>query len=527
MGKRIPEYLRLHTEEPPADVVPAVEQFPSVAGLCQSFQEATGWKLSLQREPQESHHSDPTKSAPANPGDGTTPGLFRIGSQDDSTAGDRASIDRDVASRLARDLASVYGDLAAAQDALRQREAELAAGVPVMPRTDEAEHLAERLDAILAGGADAVGCHAAEIYLLDDATSELKLRAVWGMSRRRLTEPARPLRGAAGDLEALVGHVVVLKEDTSRISGWKIPSGFRTAVCVPISTPAIPLGTLWLYSRDDRDFSNQQTNIIEIVSGRISAELEREMLLVEGEQAARSSRSLEAAARWQENQLPQIVPVIDSIDLSGWTTSTNTLSSTFFDWFPLADGCLAMAVVDSGSSGVESALLSAQVHGALRAQSKRRLTPAALISRVNQTIWETSVGDQSASMFYAVFDPARGRLRYVTAGDLLAIHVGRNGSEQITTAAAPLGTDAETRFRQAERPFDAGDVLTVATAGIRDARDAQSRPLGESGLIETLADHLDESAEVLGELVRYRLLRDFSDPAGDQALLVFRRVPAN
>ena len=169
----------------PPKWLPAIEELSSVAGLCKTFQDATGWKLEIDCSLSSRRDADLTKSAPDNPGDGTAPGLFRIGRLDDVNEN---AIERDVASRLAGDLASVVGDLAASQDALRHREAELAAGVPVMPRTDEAEHLAERLEAILAGGAESVGCHAAEIYLLDDATSVLKLRAVWGMSQRRLAE---------------------------------------------------------------------------------------------------------------------------------------------------------------------------------------------------------------------------------------------------------------------------------------------------------------------------------------------------
>ena len=69
----------------------------------------------------------------------------------------------------------------AARHALRQREAELATFVPVVVRADETPSLATRLEAVLRGGAEAIGCQAAGLYLLDPATTELKLRSSWGL----------------------------------------------------------------------------------------------------------------------------------------------------------------------------------------------------------------------------------------------------------------------------------------------------------------------------------------------------------
>ena len=64
---------------------------------------------------------------------------------------------------------------------LWQREAELAAGVPLVPHREDQKHLAARLEAVLRAGAEAVGGDAIALYLLDEATTELKLRCSWGL----------------------------------------------------------------------------------------------------------------------------------------------------------------------------------------------------------------------------------------------------------------------------------------------------------------------------------------------------------
>jgi len=216
----------------------------------------------------------------------------------------------------ARELASAIGgmlnELLDARRALWQREAELAARAPLAPHPEEPAHLAVRLEAALKGGAEAVGAQAAALYLLDDATTELKLRACWGLPFDRLTAPARPLRGALADLEALLGHAVVL-DDPQSMRHWRAPEDFSAAVCVPVSTATNLLGTLWVFCDKRRDFSEAQTNILEIVAGRVAVELEREILLHENLQLSGLKRQLAAASRLRRKLLPKLSPLID-----GW-----------------------------------------------------------------------------------------------------------------------------------------------------------------------------------------------------------------
>ena len=68
-------------------------------------------------------------------------------------------------------------------------------------RREDQKHLAARLEAVLRAGAEAVGGDAIALYLLDEATTELKLRCSWGLPFDRLVAPARPLQGAVADLE--------------------------------------------------------------------------------------------------------------------------------------------------------------------------------------------------------------------------------------------------------------------------------------------------------------------------------------
>ncbi len=71
-------------------------------------------------------------------------------------------------------------------------------------------------------------------------------------------------------------------ENTAMMPGWKSPEDFASAVCVPVASGTMLLGTLWVFGTEVRDFTDQQIHIIEIVAGKLASDLEREMLLREG-----------------------------------------------------------------------------------------------------------------------------------------------------------------------------------------------------------------------------------------------------
>ena len=97
---------------------------------------------------------------------------------------------------------------------------------------------------------------------------------------------------------------------------WNMPEDFPAAVCVPVSTPTTLLGTLWVFCNEKRDFNDRETNIVEVVAGRLASDLEREMLLRAGTDGAELQKQVAAAERLQRNELPTISPLLE-----GWSVA--------------------------------------------------------------------------------------------------------------------------------------------------------------------------------------------------------------
>ena len=405
--------------------------------------------------------------------------------------------------------------------ALWEREAELAVGIPVTayPETTET-HIAERLEAILRCGVEAAHCSAGTLYLLDEATTELKIRSQWGFDKGVYTEPARTLRGARGDLEALTGHAVVV-EERDDLNYWNIPPEFSAAVCVPVSTMTMPLGTLWIYSVDARQFNDHDTNLIEVIAGRIAVELEREVLVREAG-SRRGGSNLSGAIDWQQRMVSSTPPMADDWDFAGTTSYTSSLNGDHCFWHTRGDGNIFATVSSVVGEVPEIALTSALLAGTIRGLCESRLVTD-VVDGVNRTLWSSSDGDLLASIYASEIDPRSGRLKCVATGDVGVFIVRPHGWEEVPVEKNYCGSDDELKMATIDQQLQADDLLLVFSS----PRSLSPRLVGNNSEMQRMAEiallHNHLASQELIDLLRQEW--EPSDPTNQAppAMLVIKR----
>lgn len=516
------QHLRLYTEQSPKPSQRSAEAVGCLPELCRAFQAATGWSLrhvdsnagsSALKAPELSSNQRFVLEEVSTSVSAPTP----------SALGNVGPIGRRSAETLADSISELLGELRQAREALRRSEAELAAGVPLAPHREEEKHLAVRLEAVLRAGAEAVGCHAAALYLLDDATTALKLRCSWGLPFDRLTAPARPLQGAVADLEALLGHAVVLTEDMI-LSSWKAPEDFPAAVCVPVSSSTTLLGTLWFFCNTPRDFSDRQTNILEVVAGRVAADLEREMLLSLGMEGTALRKQVADAERIQRNELPTIAPMLDGWDIAGLTSQGGDLGGSFHDWFSVSGGLLAVAVGRSARSGIAGALTANAVKTALRSHARYHRQAERVLAQVNLTLWTASAGDRRADTFLGFVETATGRVCCASAGGVSAILIRQDHWESLGRNRTRLGESPEAEFEQFGYQLNPNEVLVICGIPTHGGGDSHRQALGETLLADAVHGQLNASAAKLVDLIRRTLESHGVAKSGDCSILVVKRT---
>jgi GAF domain-containing protein len=525
VNKQIPTYLKLVTDTINQTPAAVTEDLAGLTGICRAFEQATGWRLEVDTAGESSEQTNLMWSAPVNPGVGNSPGHIRLFSAETHAGRHTPRIPLEPASMLAAALGDLWGELLATRHALGQREAELASGVPLIVRTDDDESppMAERLEAVLRGGAEAIGCQAAGLYLLDSATTELKLRSSWGLPRNRLTQPARPLRGALADLEAMLGHAVVLADNHLR-DYWKVPEdNFGATLCVPISRGSMPLGTLWAFCDQARDFSSAETNIWEVVAGRLAADLERQVLVDEAVSARDQLRQVEAAQRLQHEQLPRIAPKLDGWDIAARADQLGPLGGAFYDWFAPAGGGLSLLAGQALSGGMSGALIAAGLRAAVRALGEQQLASGVLLSRANSILWTGSAGNACAALFQATIKTNSDLIGLSVAGPLRVLSIRGAGVAVVAGPSDALGVQEELRVEQVARTITPGELLLVYGTGQLPIAAQHNLAALDRRLLAALKPFAARPADELVAICSELLRKDPAPKLTDRVLLAIKR----
>ena len=506
MTLQIPNHLRIHADDnkPPKQFAASDE----LSAFWQAYVDATGWRVDKSKLGAKSKpHLLPA----------TTGTLDDIESADDVPA-----VSKSAAERLARAASQIADRLREFEGNLSRSEAEEAVSDIRSAGISTDDHIAERLDQVLHEAVLATGCDAAGLYLLDDDTSSLKLRSCYGLPKSKLADEPRQLRGSLGDLEALVSTVVTI-EDISRMTHWESPEDRGAAVVVAIRGGELPLGTLWLWDDQPRDFTVAQEAAAKLAAGRIAAELEREVAKMATVERKDFRRELRDASAWQERQLPPPIPLAKNWKVSGWADPAKTVGGDWFAWDVLPNGSMAMAIASADSTGIEAALTSATARSAWQAHGGYRHKTNQMLSRMNDTLWQTSTGDQLTSIIYANIDSDTGEGEFATAGNCHAFVVNKYGYRAIASQTQPLGSDPDQMPETHSLRLLHGDALVLATEGIIGCNGtAKQGRLSQQELTDIIRDSLKEGPEAALTALRIKIA-DLGRSEADRSVAILVR----
>jgi serine phosphatase RsbU (regulator of sigma subunit) len=285
------------------------------------------------------------------------------------------------------------------------------------------------------------------------------------------------------------------------------------------------LGTLWMFCRDARDFTDRETNLVEIIAGRLASDLEREVLLREGVAARANDRQWEAVARRQQYQRPQIAPLVDDWQIAGRTVQADQVGGDFHDWFVAPDGSLAAAVGSAAGEPLTAAMTTATVTASLKAHGSYRHNARQMVERVNETLWESSAGDVFASLLYASLDPDSGRTDVAAAGELGIVLLAADGWQSIDLGGQPLGTDFEADCQTWQQTLERGDALVIVTEGLLRQFNGRSRQQKLDALGKALHKHRRAAADRIAEIaLKSAANRSADRNHADRSVLVLQRL---
>ena len=210
-------------------------------------------------------------------------------------------------------------------------------------------------------------------------------------------------------------------------------------------------------------------------------------------------RELAFAHRVQQSILPADKPDLECFEFGMLMIPSHLVGGDFFDFIPLSDGKLGIAIADVTDKGIPAAIFMAVVRSLVRAEASRCLAPAGVLRRVNDLLLEMNTEGLFATLLYGVMDADTREFHYVRAGHVQPLLITAAGivHTPLPQNGQPLGILPDPEMDEQSCFLENGSVLLLFTDGVTEEEDPQARAFGTQRLEEVVAQHRQQPAQTI------------------------------
>jgi ketosteroid isomerase-like protein len=207
--------------------------------------------------------------------------------------------------------------------------------------------------------------------------------------------------------------------------------------------------------------------------------------ILERLEKARLDKELRTAAEVQRALLARTTYRAAFCESIGDSVPCRAIGGDFFEFIELPAGGVGLAMGDVAGKGPAAALLASLLQGMFAVEASTGDGPAATLNRINQRLAARRLESRFATVVYAVLSPD-GRLTYANAGHNPPALLTREGIRRLDVGGPILGAFANVTYEQETLTLRDGDMLTMFTDGVTEARNAGDEEFGEHRLLACL-----------------------------------------
>ena len=279
----------------------------------------------------------------------------------------------------------------------------------------------------------------------------------------------------------------------------------RAELLLPLTVKDDLLGFISLsQKRSEEPYSGIDLRLLRSVAVQTGLALENARLTAavaqEIAQREKLHREIEIAREVQERLFPQELPPVPGIDYYGKCRPAQAVGGDYYDFLPLGEGRLGLAIGDVSGKGISAALMMASLQASLRGQAM--LEPdnlTSLMKRLNHLVYGASSASRYATFFYAQYEAGTRRLTYVNAGHnppfLVRMRQEASGVERLDLGGPVIGLMPDVPYEQASVALHPGDVILAYTDGVSEAMNLTNQEWGEQRLLDAAKSCLTLSAQ--------------------------------
>ncbi len=236
------------------------------------------------------------------------------------------------------------------------------------------------------------------------------------------------------------------------------------------------------------------------------------------------------ARKIQVSILPRKGPSYGDFDIWGHNEAMEGVGGDFYDFIPISDKILGIAIADVSGHGLPAALQVRDVHMGLRMGMARDFKIVRTVERLNEIIHKSTLTSRFVSMFYGELEPT-GSFIYVNAGHPPPFHLAADGEVRfLQEGGAVLGPLAQASYERGFVIVEPGDLVVLYTDGITETRgvseEGKLEEFGVDRVVELCRRWRDRPATEIAEAI-FEAVKTFSGdrPVGDDRTVVVIRRP--
>ena len=248
----------------------------------------------------------------------------------------------------------------------------------------------------------------------------------------------------------------------------------RSVMCVPLLTPDNQaLGILQLDTSERKNFMQDDLDVLAAVAGQAAISIQNATMHESLLERDRVDRDLKLAEQVQKRFLPQSVPVVPGYEFFSHYHPAYEVGGDYYDFVPLPNNRLAMALGDVSGKGVAAALMMAKFSGDTRYCILTENAPGPAANELNSLLCAAGIEEKFITLSLCVLDPKRNILTIASAGHLpVMIRRASGAIEEVgeEIAGFPLGIIPNSAYNQIEVALEPGDVALIYSDGVTDSR---------------------------------------------------------
>lgn len=212
-----------------------------------------------------------------------------------------------------------------------------------------------------------------------------------------------------------------------------------------------------------------------------------------------NAEELRIAQTIQHNLLPKDLPAIPGWSVDHHYQPARIVGGDLYDFIPLPGDLLGILFGDASDKSVPAALTMATARTLLRASAQRLVLPAQVLERVNDVLVTQLPAGTFVTCFFAILDPASGRLRYANAGQCTPFLRGTDDVKELRASGWPLGMMPNVTYDEEEITLQPGETVVFYSDGLIETHGPTGEMFGVPHLRQTL-EHLPSCVQLIDDL---------------------------